>query len=304
MTSGRDREHTLKKLFGLPVDDVIPLTIQDYKDALSEVLEIAKSINARSVFTYGNISVPGISDLDILIVSENPFPVSRLSRKTRWIMSHTPIVVKPGDIEQTSRLLDTRNLKLVWGRAVEFPEPTIEDLRTLAVRHMVWKTMSLHKKLTTRDLRARNLLLHLHALRYSFREIGEGEPEFFRRVSYLREKWFDLTEEDKLTKLLLLTYESLHIIQQFFSFFERESADNRETGNWLWVEGDVFIPIPSKPFKVKGRLAETLYYLNIYTARIPGGALKYVNPYPVAGWRGILTGIRRIFKQLGEVSRE
>ena len=304
MTSGKDREHTLKKLFGLPVDDVIPLTIQDYRDALSEVIKIAKSINAQSVFTYGNISVPGISDLDVLIVSENPFPVSRLSRKTRWIMSHTPIIVKPEDIERTPQLIDTRNLEFVWGKPVQFPEPTTDNLMGLTVRHMVWKTMSLHKKLITRDLRARNLLLHLHALRYSFREIEKDESEFFRRVSYLREKWFDLNEKDKLTELLLLTYKSLHIIQQFFSFFERESAGNRETGNWLWVEGDAFIPVPSKPFKVKGRLAEILYYLNIYTARIPGGALKYVNPYPVAGWRGILTGIRKTLKQPGKVSRE
>ncbi len=292
MTSGKELGNMLKKLFGLPVDDVISLSPEDYEHAISEVIEIARSIKAKSVFTYGTVSDPGISDLDILIVSETPFPFKKLSKRTRWIMSHTPIVITSKDIKHINRYLDTRKLKLVWGKSIHIPAPSDEDLQKIAIEQMIWKTMGFHSKLITRRLRARDLLLSLNSLKYSFMIIGKNHSEFFQEVIELRKGWFKYDRQFKLPKLLELTYRSFWIIEEFFKSFGRKYAQSRKMLNWIWSEGEAEIPKPSGSLPFGGRLSEVIYFFNIYKARIPGKALEYVKDYPAKGWRGAIIRFR------------
>ncbi len=289
-----ERGASPRTAFGLPVDDTRRLGFEDYAEALAKIIDAAKKQGALAVYTYGAVSVPGISDLDVIIVSEAPVKLS-LDQKTRWILGHTPEVLSPEEFKSLGERVDTRNLQRVWGEDLGVPEVPEGRKRALAANYAARRAIALHKALATRQLMARTLLRHLHALRYNFSLLGLEEPRFFKDVDTLRGLWFSLGP-GRLVALLEMTLEALGVIEDFFSNFKRADAEPVRSGNWLWLEGEPQIPRP-EPLPFRGKPAEVLYYLKLFRAKIPGEALGLLEPFEPPGWRNALCWLPTFFSR-------
>ncbi len=299
MASGGMREGLPWTAYGFLRDDTRRLSLRDYEEALGEVISVASSQGALSVYTYGEVSVPGISDLDVLVVSEKPLSFNTLSSKTLWITSHTPEVVSPRDFEVLGRRVDTRRLRHVWGRDLGTPEVDEGSKPEIAVNYALRKVISVHKALTVRNPSARNLLLHLNSPKHNYTLLGMDIPPFFRRVDELRRGWFSRSE-GKLKDLLELSLEFFDVMEGFLSSFpggEHPSPPKR-LHNWLFHVGRSRFPRP-KPLPLSGKVSEIAYYLNLYTAEVPHGVLKLIRPSSPPGWRGFLTALKLHFREAG-----
>ena len=291
-----EREAWLRTAFGLPVDDTRRLTYEDYAEVLASVIAQAKAQGALSVYTYGEVSAPGISDLDVLVVSERPVRLE-LGGKARWVLGHSPEVLTPEHFEEIGRRVDTRNLQLAWGEDLGVPEVPEGAKLSLGVSYAAYRAQALHAAFSTRRLKARTLLRHLHALKYNFSLLGFEEPAFFKDVEALRGLWFSFGP-GRLVDLLALAWEAFEVIEGFFSRFRRGEASLKKSCNWLWLEGEPSVPRP-RPLPLRGKPAEALYYLKVFRARVPGEALKALKPSAVTGWRKALCSLATSFTRAG-----
>lgn len=78
------------------------LSISTYEEVLSEYVDlISQDDNVLAVYQSGSISVPGISDLDIFIVLDDPFNKNtievlrnwRRDMTSRYIFYHSPFII-------------------------------------------------------------------------------------------------------------------------------------------------------------------------------------------------------------------
>ncbi len=287
-----ERGSSLRTAFGLPVDDTKRLTYEDYAGALARVIELARKGGALAVYTYGEVSAPGISDLDVIVVSEKPLSL-KLSEKELWVLGHFPEVISPEEFKDLGWRMDTRNLQRAWGEDLGEPPVPQSERRRLAVSYAAYRTVALHKAFATGRLRARTLLRHLHALRYNFSLLGLEEPPYFREVELLRGLWFSLGP-GRLLDLLELAWRGFEVMEELFSQFGRDETEPKRGGNWLWVEGETRLPRP-EPLGLKGKAGEALYYLKVFRAYLPGEALKLLEPPEPKGWRKTLCWLPTFF---------
>ncbi len=104
------------------------LSIEDYKYALKEVAEIVRDTAIGSLYQYGSVNHPGISDLDLLVV--NAVPKDRgvyreferrlqyITKSTRYIIGHASIITVPEGSAGQICIFDDLDLRHVTGRDV------------------------------------------------------------------------------------------------------------------------------------------------------------------------------------------
>lgn len=285
---------SLRTPYGLLIDDTRPLSVEDYHRALDEVIEISRKIGAVSVYTYGEISNPGISDLDVVIViprRDIQFPFDILSPDTRWILSHTPVLLTVDDFQHAGEFMDTSRFRHVWGRNLGVPGVPADAKKKLVVNYGVKRIAGIYRTFYMGTLRARGLLLHIHSIRYSFDMLGMKRPEYFHEVSLLRRKWFE-KDTGRLRELLRLSLMSFEIMGSIFNTFRRKRANSVRFHNWIWKEGDFYIPpLKKHSLHLPSRVREIEYYLRVFEASMPGEALELVDPVELHGWRALLNRI-------------
>ena len=102
------------------------LGIDNYHDALNEVSEIVDRTGIGSLYQYGSVNHPGISDLDLLVINSSPFnkdlyldfenKLLSISEKTNFIIGHASIITIPHDSARNLCFFDNLDLKLITGK--------------------------------------------------------------------------------------------------------------------------------------------------------------------------------------------
>lgn len=111
------------------IDDLPSLTFSDYARALDDFVNRVSEIpGAVAVFQFGEISHPGISDLDVLVVVEDDALPSALSTiaaaarnvgSTRAVFTHPPVILPHGAARRARYIHSLLNLHQAWGQPVE-----------------------------------------------------------------------------------------------------------------------------------------------------------------------------------------
>lgn len=124
-------------------DDILKLDIQDYYEARDNLIKfLCKNYNIRSIYQFGDIKNPSISDLDLLIIINGGHTdiysiknsiknfISR-DRKMKYIFFHQPIVINFELISFINLYHTLKNLKLVYGEYIEFNTKSFNYEKTL-----------------------------------------------------------------------------------------------------------------------------------------------------------------------------
>jgi len=199
---------------------------EHYDNALDECLErISKVTGIKSVYQFGSVKHPGISDLDIMVVAEDntniDFDISNIrSANSSYIFKHGPFAVTKSAAENIVTQSFTTNLRLLYG------EDILGNLKAagagntsgnqIALEYLLRAYISITLQLKSEIIRARSSLLNLAALKYDFRLLGLNDTEdictIIGEVGYLKENWFEIKKPgEKLIELVLKTRNSLEV---------------------------------------------------------------------------------------------
>ena len=204
--------------------------ISYYNKVIDKIKSKYFSNNVSSIYTWGSVSAPGISDVDVIIVLNNKTKGLRkvvLNKKERYIVCHPFFIIDKEILENIKFIYPDLNLKLIKGEEIKV-KPLESDLVyfvniflsvDIAIRHFPRDYL---KVLLCKRIDIRNSLLRLNALSLSLklytRLTNKREQDFekyIKEVNSLRKNWFSLKDEQRKVKLICLLNKAITISIKF-----------------------------------------------------------------------------------------
>lgn len=188
---------------------------RDYEAASAELdAALAALPGCVAVYRTGAVSVPGISDIDRVLVTQEGTVAdvwSHISPQTRRLAMHTPFAADVETFERHRLLAHLEPLELVHGDAVdvrERPEPELVE-RILGAEGATVLLLQIAKTAVTGTAKVRPLLCALHGLRHDLALARLGRDDAARAwrfaddVAQLRADWFDHPDPARRFRALL-----------------------------------------------------------------------------------------------------
>lgn len=264
----------------------VPLEPGDYDRATGDFLRVAGSTQGvLGVWQTGSVSVPGISDLDFILVVKNGARLSwnrvkkRLSPETSRVLLHSPLALPESLVPWLGHVNDTRATRRLTGPEIPFVEPANRGLVNIlvAARFTMAKLMGLERTAFMRVAGVRSLLCRVHGLRHNFTLMDRPVPPLFDEVTELRESWFSM-DKGRLSRLEELLARAkgacVTLLREVTLPCALESGpDELAAENWRFYGGEdrverkgLFSWLPRK-----GRLGELAYYSTWFELGIAPG---------------------------------
>jgi hypothetical protein len=186
--------------------------LEDYSIATERFIEkYSKHPDVVSIYQFGQVSVPGISDLDFIVVLKDPlshsfdadYSVSTFSPELRYLYNDTqPFLMNEGIFKEFWKIFPTSDLTLVYGRKIEqIPasdnEKDVYNLLILVDVCNYFYPLLFVKQLASNTLNVRFCLLVLNSFKFPLRlcmdltgQVVDGWVKFIEKVESLRKSWF------------------------------------------------------------------------------------------------------------------
>ena len=122
---------------------------QSYVRACEEISEVVNKSGIGSLYQYGSVNHPGISDLDLVICNNKPFcrntfndfsaRLMRSSNITKQIIGHASIMSVPKNTFGSINIFDSLDLRLISGEQLKIIDyPDAKDLPISFIRLADW----------------------------------------------------------------------------------------------------------------------------------------------------------------------
>lgn len=230
--------------YGNPVE----YALEDYDKVLGKIKNQAgKSKEILSVYTFGEVGVPGISDIDLIFVlkkgSKLPDLLKRKSvdKESEYLIFH-PYLILTEDIMRNIRYIypDSNYVK-IYGKEIGIHSPSQSEIKKIKT-YLIIDTILRHFPvdylyiLLSKRVNVRMVLLRFNALIHTFRMFNDisginkrSWKEFSRKAGYLRKNWFALSGNLKEHKLFGLLKEAACISADFVKEFDAFLSKRRES---------------------------------------------------------------------------
>jgi hypothetical protein len=187
--------------------------LSDYSKAASEVVElVARMAPGASVYQVGGVSAPGISDLDFIVVLNDPdsraeldqwgMQAGHFSPQTQYIVDNKPLIADPELWHSLPILHSLRDLRHLSGPVLSPPVSSGSEAGAShlfnEVERRLFVSHKLERYLLKRSVHVRTALKKLAKLKYDAEVLAEVGiengtwSEFSEAVSTLRRDWFSL----------------------------------------------------------------------------------------------------------------
>lgn len=180
-----------------------------YSSAIKKVKDTLKSDkNIISVFKFGNISDPGISDIDILaVVSDNEKlslnPLAGLTPVEKSLFTHSVFVLSESEFKTIHNFTHTINYELLAGRALQSQESFLSDkiLNTqIALEYLFINYIARNIEHNYRYVKVRGYLLSLKAVKFDLQLLNIDSTKINKLIEdliILRKEWFNISDPIK-----------------------------------------------------------------------------------------------------------
>ena len=220
--------------------------LSDYKQAIKDIVRKYSGIkNLVSIYSWGNISTPGISDIDIVFVFKSdtnttlPFLKRSfyfLKAKTRDIASHPFMFIDEESFQNIRYVHPNADFKLLYGKGIEIKKISSTDyyyasislLNDIITRHY---PRDFTKQLVNRKFSVRDTLLRLNSLKYSIQTLEKLTKEKNKQwknklklIERLRKNWF---ESKDFNLLIFLNEEAIKISMEITDIFRKFLLKNK-----------------------------------------------------------------------------
>ena len=201
-----------------------------YNKVIEKIKSKYSSGNIYSIYRWGDVSAPGISDVDIIIVLKDKTKGLKraiLNKKERYIVCHPFFIIDKKILENIRYIYPNLNLELIKGEKINVDQlkksseyyANIFLSIDIAIRHFPREYLEI---LLSKRIDIRNTLLRLNALSLSlelYKNLINKEEQDFKEyteeVSYLRKKWFSLKDEERKVKLIYLLNKAIAASAKF-----------------------------------------------------------------------------------------
>ena len=224
----------------------------DYDEAGREFLHhiVSSSGRIKSIYSVGQIGVPGISDMDWFIVFRDDTPdrltqydIHLLSPKTRYIFLHDPWYVNEEIFQDLSFWFPFFDLQHVYGDILKTPQAVKPDTALLlAVQYLITKLPAdlFLYSISRRKLHVRTMLTIIHSLRYTLdllqRAGFSSKPawvDYMKRYEIFRRDWFkdNSSNQEELKQYIVeAILISCELLQEIVFFLRETMAVQFERG--------------------------------------------------------------------------
>jgi len=278
----------------------VPLRI--YENAIQGMVEkLRRQEEIISIFQIGSISHPGISDIDLVLVSkENGAfhlnPLEGLSKTERYLFIHPPLGVSKADFTEAQKLTFYHNWNLLWGEKLigEGSNLSEEETKRLkiqtALEYLIQNYINLTISRMYGILGVRTLLLNMRAMLFDLQLLNVLSGRLYELLETLvewRHNWFEIKPSTKqLTGWIHDCYQELHAFLKAFlqteKFYLPEWGTLRISKNVTLVPSEEFyfnhlgIILPAllrflgrKYFKIQRRSNHFYFHLPIQKGTVP-----------------------------------
>ena len=186
--------------------------------------EIVKNYSSNddivSIYEYGSVSSPGVSDLDIMLIMREDPRVTDQELDFRHINEDVFSLVQDGNVMKMTRdifenlsFLDDFHVKKIFGKDVPIVTPSDEDKNVLKLISIVdWlpeRVLRLTRVISDKTINISNVLCILHSFLYSIKRIDKMIPQakksanLIKTIESLRNNWHNLNSpEDILVRTI------------------------------------------------------------------------------------------------------
>jgi hypothetical protein len=284
--------------------DPQPARSSEYEEAAAEMEALLLELPGLiAIYRTGSVSVPGISDLDLVCVIEEPnAPLpsfwQRLAPRTRELAMHTPFVVDIGTFRKHRSFAYLEPLSLTKGTAVDLEEPRdVDACETLiGVEGLLFSLLRLSKQARAGCVKVRPTLCELHSLRHDLRLLRLGRDRapsawgLADGIASLRSGWFDEPERERIHRLRRLLRDAVGAISEALWGLDHDLGDLDDVerltlgGAWANVtivaEDHSSLDLRSRPairagrYLFGGRIAELAWRLARHELTVPRPAVR------------------------------
>ena len=220
----------MQNLINLPKKKVL----KDYDKARLEIVEKYKNVNGLvSIYEYGSVSAPGISDLDIILVFSDGMrgkkvKVANNSKFLNFFLKNGTIIKTTEQIFKKFNYIDQFNLKKIYGKKIRLIKISKKRKKFLSLISILdWlpeRLLRLAQINSSKNIKVNELLCLLYSVTYSFENLYKitKEKNYFTKknineINMLRSRWFRRKKNFLyLKKILFKTY--FHIIYQLINY--------------------------------------------------------------------------------------
>lgn len=204
--------------------------LSDYDKAIADIRKLGEeNDDMLSVYTFGEITDPGISDLDLIFVLKENGKIPRNLRSVPKKRSFEDIICHPfffinrNIMENMQYIYPTSKFKLIYGEEIKIKDLNTEghnkSLIYLSVdfilRHIPGDYLNI---LLSKRINLRSALLRLKALTHSIsvykdfeEEISKEWIKFSEDVFSLRKTWFEIEPENRKSEVIRLLKKGVYI---------------------------------------------------------------------------------------------
>ena len=231
---------------------------KDYSYCINHLIKkYSKTEGLNAIYEWGDVSQPGISDLDIVLVfDKNPKPLPLLKRsfffnssKIRYLAGHPFIFIDKGSFEDIRYVYHNTNFKLLHGEKIRIKGITKKEeyyakislLNDLIIRHY---PRDFFEQQANKSINVRDTLLRLNSIKYTVMTFGSITKEkhdwnnFINNVMKLRQKWFKNRDYNGLVELNSGAIKvSMDIIGRFREFLLKNNLAKIISGNAAGYNG-------------------------------------------------------------------
>ena len=215
-----------------------------------------------SIYLFGQVSLPGISDLDFLVIMkdhltkalDHKYSVVSFSNDLRYIYNDTqPFVVSKNIYKEFWKIFPTHHLNRIYGQEIKQIIPDELEVRLynllilIEVCHNFYPVLFLKQLYAVRK-NVRYSLLILNALKFPlqlFMEISGVSVgswvEFMKDVVNLRESWFQKKDQERYHQMNSIlnaaSTVSIDLIDKLNKYIERKFWNYTPNANAISTEG-------------------------------------------------------------------
>lgn len=225
-----------RKFYNIPRE----YSLRDYKESIDYLLQrYSKIKNIISIYEWGSVSIPGISDIDLVFVfkktTDKALPLFKksfyfLNKKIRYLGSHPFFFIDEETFHNVKYIYQKTNFRLLYGKDIKIKNLNAKEkyyanialINDLIIRHYPrdFIEQSVDKTINVRDT-----LLRLNSLGYTIKTLKnltkdgcDSWNQTLYRIKNLRKDWFKLKD---FNEIALLNDEAVNISIDIIDIFRK-----------------------------------------------------------------------------------
>lgn len=169
---------------------------EEYKATLDYLMTIGSELDGiQSIYQFGTVSSPGISDLDLIFVfkpgkKSNFSFLDGLPVKHRYFLTHNVVGITESQLKESFHYSFWLNINHLWGQKLNLPdsnklrsEEILALKRQTSLEYLVTVNLSLSTQFTYGIFKLRSILQQIKGLRYDLEFLNIQEGRLYEMIS-------------------------------------------------------------------------------------------------------------------------